>query len=71
MRKSHRVLICFASPVRFFIFLPIKNVLTMCSSSSSSLSESGGESDTERHDSKKTVKKARHIETKEDLEKIR
>ena len=43
----------------------------MCSSSSSSLSESGGESDTERHDSKKTVKKARHIETKEDLEKIR
>ena len=42
------------------------------SSSSSSVSSiSSGESDTERHKSKKVVKKARTIETREDLEKIR
>jgi len=42
------------------------------SSSSSSVSSiSSGESDTERHKSKKVVKKARNIETREELEKIR
>lgn len=43
-----------------------------CSKSSSSVSSvSGGESDTERQNSKKTVKKAINIETREELEKIR
>ena len=37
----------------------------------SSISESGGESDTERQNSKKTVKKAMHLDTVEELEKIR
>ena len=37
----------------------------------SSISESGGESDTERQNSKKTVKKAMNIDTVEELEKIR
>jgi len=41
------------------------------SSSSGSASESSGESDTERHSSKKVVKKATNVETKGDLEKIR
>ncbi|XP_023324636.1 RNA polymerase-associated protein RTF1 homolog [Eurytemora carolleeae] len=41
------------------------------SSSVSSISESGGESDTERQNSKKTVKKAMHLDTVEELEKIR
>merc|ERR1712142_225760 len=42
------------------------------SSSSSSVSSiSSGESDTERHKSKKVVKKAKNIETREELEKIR
>jgi len=42
------------------------------SSSSSSVSSiSSGESDTERHKSKKIVKKAKNIETREELEKIR
>ena len=42
------------------------------SSSSSSVSSiSSGESDTERHKSKKVVKKAKTIESREDLEKIR
>ena len=42
------------------------------SSSSSSVSSiSSGESDTERHKSKKVVKKAKTIENREDLEKIR
>jgi len=40
-------------------------------SSSSVSSVSGGESDTERQNSKKTVKKAINIETREELEKIR
>ena len=41
------------------------------SSSSGSGSESSGESDTERHSSKKVVKKAANVEAREDLEKIR
>jgi len=42
------------------------------SSSSSSVSSiSSGESDTERHKSKKVVKRAKNIETREELEKIR
>jgi len=41
------------------------------SSSSSTSSGSSGESDTERHKSKKVVKKALNVTSKEDLEKIR
>ena len=42
------------------------------SSSSSSVSSiSSGESDTERHKSKKVVKKAKTIDSREDLERIR
>merc|ERR1739838_1260979 len=42
------------------------------SSSSSSVSSiSSGESDTERNKSKKVVKKARNIESREELERIR
>ena len=48
-----------------------KSSSSSSSSSSSVSSISSGESDTERHKSNKTVKRARVIQTKEELEKIR
>lgn len=48
-----------------------KSSSSSSSSSSSVSSISSGESDTERHKSKKVVKRAKNIDTREELEKIR